>query len=83
MVDIAEEFIHISLNKMSNTVSKTGKMAHKIDLKIVHKSCISYAKISETFQVYTIIIPMTTNMIGRIAKPKKTMNRSDKGLEVF
>ena len=81
MVDTAEEFVHILVNNMSKTVSKTGNIAHKIDLKRVHKSHNSYTKISETFQVYTMIISMTTNIIGMIAKPEMTMIRSDKSLE--
>ena len=66
---------------MSKTVSKTGNIAHKVDLKRVHKSYNLYTKISETFQVYTKIISMTTNMSGMIAKPEMTMIRSDKSLE--
>ena len=66
---------------MSKTVSKTGNITHKTDLKRVHKSCNSCTKISETFQVYTIIISVTINTIGMLAKPEMTMIRSDKSLE--
>ena len=79
MVDIAEEFVHILVNKVSKTVSETRKMAHKI----VHKFCNLYIKIFETFQIYRIIISKTTNMIGMIVKPEMTMIRSGKSLEVF
>ena len=74
MVDIAEELVHILVNEMSKTLPKTRYIAHKIGLKRVHKSCNSYIKISETFQVHTIIISITTNTIGMITKPEKTMN---------
>ena len=71
MVDIAEESVHLSVSEMSNPASKTGNIAHKIDLKRVYKSCNSYTKISEAFQKYTIIISITTYMIGMSGKPER------------
>ena len=64
-------------------MSKTGNIAHEIDLKRVNKSCNLYTKISETFQACTIIISMTTNIIDMITKPEMTRNRLDKSLEAF
>ena len=78
MVDIAEKCVHILVNRMPKTVSKTEKKAQDR----LHKSCYLYTKTFETFQVHTIIISMNTNMLDMISKPGKTMNKSDKSLEV-
>ena len=76
MVEIAKEFVHIFIRCLNILkLTKTNKMAHGIDVYILCKSCYLYAKIFETFYVYTIVISMNVNMI---TNSENIVNKVDK-----